>query len=152
MKLHKTFLTYFFLTFAGSSLIIFVPSVNAEDEAKPESTEEVKESSSDEKGKMGGKGKKKEYESIDEFLEDGEYKSIDGFMNLLHETEKDKYFLVLEESELDKEFIYFAYILNGPQDVGASGGSMGEGSILEFRKFKDDIGSVSYTHLRAHET
>jgi hypothetical protein len=150
MKLHKTFLTYFFLTFAGYSLITFVPNVNAEDEAKPESTEETKESSSGEKGKMGGKGKKKEYESIDEFLEDGEYKSIDGFMNLLHETEKDKYFLVLEESELNKEFIYFAYILNGPQDVGASGGSMGEGSILEFRKFKEDIGlykiNTKYTY------
>jgi hypothetical protein len=30
--------------------------------------------------------------------------------------------------------------LNGPQAVGASGGSLGDGSILEFRMFKDDVG------------
>ena len=61
-------------------------------------------------------------------------------MNIIHETEKDKYYLILEKNKLNKEFIYFTYILNGPQAVGASGGSLGDGSILEFRMFKDDIG------------
>ena len=39
---------------------------------------------------------KKEFESIEEFIEDGEYKKIEGFMNILHETEKDKYYLHME--------------------------------------------------------
>ena len=61
-------------------------------------------------------------------------------MNILHETEKDKYYLVLDEDQLNKEFIYFTYVLNGPSDAGPSGGDMGEAFILEFRKFKEDIG------------
>ena len=98
---------------------------------KPEQTAEAK------KDKKNGK---KEYETIEEFMEDGEYEKLEGFMNILHETEKDKYYLIIEKNKLNKEFIYFTYILNGPQAVGASGGSLGEGYILEFRMFKDDIG------------
>ena len=105
-----------------------VPSVKKE---KPEQTAEAK------KDKKNGK---KEYETIEEFMEDGEYEKLEGFMNILHETEKDKYYLIIEKNKLNKEFIYFTYILNGPQAVGASGGSLGEGYILEFRMFKDDIG------------
>ena len=104
------------------------PSVEKE---KPEQTAEAK------KDKKNGK---KEYETIEEFIEDGEYEKLEGFMNILHETEKDKYYLIIEKNKLNKEFIYFTYILNGPQAVGASGGSLGEGYILEFRMFKDDIG------------
>ena len=104
------------------------PTVEKE---KPEQTAEVK------KDKKNGK---KEYETIEEFMEDGEYEKLEGFMNILHETEKDKYYLIIEKNKLNKEFIYFTYILNGPQAVGASGGSLGEGYILEFRMFKDDIG------------
>ena len=104
------------------------PTVEKE---KPEQTAEAK------KDKKNGK---KEYESIEEFMEDGEYEKLEGFMNILHETEKDKYYLIIEKNKLNKEFIYFTYILNGPQAVGASGGSLGEGYILEFRMFKDDIG------------
>ena len=104
------------------------PTVEKE---KPEQTAEVK------KDKKNGK---KEYETIEEFMEDGEYVKLEGFMNILHETEKDKYYLIIEKNKLNKEFIYFTYILNGPQAVGASGGSLGEGYILEFRMFKDDIG------------
>ena len=104
------------------------PTVEKE---KPEQTAEAK------KDKKNGK---KEYETIEEFIEDGEYEKLEGFMNILHETEKDKYYLILEKNKLNKEFIYFTYILNGPQAVGASGGSLGEGYILEFRMFKEDIG------------
>lgn len=104
------------------------PTVEKE---KPEQTAEAK------KDKKNGK---KEYETIEEFMEDGEYEKLEGFMNILHETEKDKYYLIIEKNKLNKEFIYFTYILNGPQAVGASGGSLGEGYILEFRMFKDDIG------------
>jgi hypothetical protein len=104
------------------------PTVEKE---KPEQTAEAK------KDKKNGK---KEYETIEEFMEDGEYEKLEGFMNILHEIEKDKYYLIIEKNKLNKEFIYFTYILNGPQAVGASGGSLGEGYILEFRMFKDDIG------------
>ena len=151
MKYYKTLLSFFSIIFTSYALVSFTPNIHSDDDVKPETSEETKDSKkSDSKDMKGGKGKKKEYESVEEFLEDGEYKAIDGFMNILHETKKDKYFLVLEEDQLNKEFIYFAYILNGPQDVGASGGSMGDGSILEFRKFKDDIGlykiNTKYTY------
>ena len=150
MKTQKLFfiLSIFFMAYG---LTAFTPSIQADtsEDEKQETSEASKEDSDDEK-KSGKKDKKKEYETIEEFLEDGEYLAIDGFMNIIHETEKDKYFLVLEDSQLNKEFIYFPYILNGPQDVGASGGSMGDGSILEFRKFKDDIGlykiNTKYTY------
>ena len=134
-KLFNIFLSLiFFIGLNSYSINIF-----AEDDGKAPSSEEVTDDASPKKPK-GMPGKKKEYKTIDEFLEDGEYISIDGFMNVLHETEKDKYYLVLNEDQLNKEFIYFTYILNGPSDAGPSGGDMGEAFILEFRKFKEDIG------------
>ena len=134
-KLFNIFLSLiFFIGLNSYSINIF-----AEDDGKAPSSEEVTDDASPKKPK-GMPGKKKEYKTIDEFLEDGEYISIDGFMNVLRETEKDKYYLVLNEDQLNKEFIYFTYILNGPSDAGPSGGDMGEAFILEFRKFKEDIG------------
>jgi len=140
MENKKSISKLFLICVFGYSLIAFTANINAQEGEKPESVED----SSDavlEDSKMGkGKKDKKDYASIKEFIEDGEFKELNGFMNILHETEEDKYYLIIEEDKINKEFIYFAYILNGPQDVGASGGSMGDGSILEFRKFKDDIG------------
>ena len=134
-KLFNIFLSLiFFIGLNSYSINIF-----AEDDGKAPSSEEVTDDASPKKPK-GMPGKKKEYKTIDEFLEDGEYISIDGFMNVLRETEKDKYYLVLNEDQLNKEFIYFTYILNGPSDAGPSGGDMGEAFIIEFRKFKEDIG------------
>ena len=134
-KLFNIFLSLiFFIGLNSYSINIF-----GEDDGKAPSSEEVTDDASPKKPK-GMPGKKKEYKTIDEFLEDGEYISIDGFMNVLRETEKDKYYLVLNEDQLNKEFIYFTYILNGPSDAGPSGGDMGEAFILEFRKFKEDIG------------
>jgi len=140
MENKKSISKLFLICVFGYTLIAFTANINAQESEKPESVED----SSDavlEDSKMGkGKKDKKDYASIEEFIEDGEFKELNGFMNILHETEEDKYYLIIEEDKINKEFIYFAYILNGPQDVGASGGSMGDGSILEFRKFKDDIG------------
>lgn len=134
-KLFNIFLSLiFFIGLNSYSINIF-----GEDDGKAPSSEEVTDDASPKKPK-GMPGKKKEYKTIDEFLEDGEYISIDGFMNVLRETEKDKYYLVLNEDQLNKEFIYFTYILNGPSDAGPSGGDMGEAFIIEFRKFKEDIG------------
>ena len=140
MENKKSISKLFLICVFGYTLVAFTANINAQEGEKPESVED----SSDavlEDSKMGkGKKDKKDYASIKEFIEDGEFKELNGFMNILHETEEDKYYLIIEEDKINKEFIYFAYILNGPQDVGASGGSMGDGSILEFRKFKDDIG------------
>ena len=134
-NLFNIFLTLMIFTGLNS----FSINVFAEDDEKVSSSED-KSDDAPSKEFNGMPGKKKEYKTIDEFLEDGEYISIDGFMNILHETEKDKYFLVLNEDQLNKEFIYFTYILNGPSDAGPSGGDMGEAFIVEFRKFKEDIG------------
>ena len=92
------------------------------------------------------KSKKKDFETIEEFLEDGEYESIDGFLNIYKETEKNKYYMVLTKDDLEKEFLYFAYVLNAPPGSGVMSGEMigdsqiGNGVILEFRKFNNKIG------------
>ena len=123
------------------SVLIFSFGLNAYPGMVPVTENEVEEDTSEQpKMPKGPMSKKKEYKTIDEFLEDGEFKSLDGFMNILHETDKDKYFMILNENQLNKEFIYFTYILNGPSDAGPSGGDMGEAFILEFRNFKEDIG------------
>ena len=137
MENKKLISKLFLICVFGYTLIAFTANINSQESEKPESVEDssdaVLEDSKISKGE-------KDYASIKEFIEDGEFKELNGFMNILYETEEDKYYLIIEEDKINKEFIYFAYILNGPQDVGASGGSMGDGSILEFRKFKDDIG------------
>ena len=121
-----------------SLILLFSFNFQAEEEKKAEEVKETPAQSSEEK--KDKKNGKKDYESIDDFIEDGEYQKLEGFLNILHETEKDKYYLIIEKDKLNKEFIYFTYVLNGPQAVGASGGSLGDGSILEFRMFKDDVG------------
>ena len=131
MKIFIQNLNKFLLT--ALSFILITTNVNLYADDKKLEAEESADAAEQ-------KNDKKEFESIEEFIEDGEYKKIEGFMNILHETEKDKYYLIIEKEKLNKEFIYFTYILNDPQAVGASGGSLGDGSILEFRKFKDDIG------------
>ena len=124
---------------ATFAFMLIVTSLNFHaDEDAPTAEKEKPEQTAE--AKKDKKNEKKEYETIEEFIEDGEYEKLEGFMNMLHETEKDKYYLIIEKNKLNKEFIYFTYILNGPQAVGASGGSLGEGYILEFRMFKDDIG------------
>lgn len=140
MENSKSIINLFLVCIFGYVLIAFAANTNAQENEKPESTEDSSNNISEDTEMDRGKKGKKEYDSIEEFMEDGEFIELNGFMNILHETEKDKYYLIIKENEINKEFIYFAYILNGPQDVGASGGSMGDGSILEFRKFKDDIG------------
>ena len=124
---------------ATFAFMLIVTSLNfhADEDAPTVEKEKPEQTAEEKKDKKNGK---KEYETIEEFIEDGEYEKLEGFMNILHETEKDKYYLIIEKNKLNKEFIYFTYILNGPQAVGASGGSLGEGYILEFRMFKDDIG------------
>ena len=91
------------------------------------------------KEKMGLDEESADYETIQEFLEDGEYETSEGFLKLHKNIEDDEYFLELSEEDLNKEFIYFAYSMNAPQAAGTRGGALGDGSILEFRRFKDGL-------------
>lgn len=81
-----------------------------------------------------------EPKTIESFIEENELEEIDGFMHIWVDKEKDDHFLQLNIADLNKEFIYFTYILDAPQASGNFGGALSDGSILEFRKFKKDIG------------
>ena len=81
-----------------------------------------------------------EPKTIESFIEENELEEIDGFMHIWVDKEKDDHFLQLNTADLNKEFIYFTYILDAPQASGNFGGALSDGSILEFRKFKKDIG------------
>ncbi|MDA7802612.1 zinc-dependent metalloprotease [Gammaproteobacteria bacterium] len=133
---------YFVLAFVISTSISSIaeeaPKSTDEAKATPKTTE-VEDVAKDD-DKKDKKGKKEKPETVEEFIEEEELAEISGFLNLLHNAETDKYYLVLESSELNKEFIYFPYILNGPQAAGQGGGAIGDGSILEFREFKDGLG------------
>ena len=89
--------------------------------------------------KMGMEEESKNYETIQDFLDDGDYETSEGFLKLYKNTEDDEYFLELREDDLNKEFIYFAYSMNAPQAAGIRGGALGDGYILEFRRFKDGL-------------
>ena len=140
MKNKSKLLNIFIFSIIFIGFNTFTQNIFAEIDEKEEKSSKEKVDDEAPKKPKGMPGKKKEYKTVEEFLEDGEFASMDGFMNILHETEEDKYYLVLNEDQLNKEFIYFTYILNGPSDAGPSGGDMGEAFILEFRKFKEDIG------------
>ena len=140
MKEKSKFLNLFIFSSIFISFAFSPVNLLAQDDDTEKNSSEEKVNGDAPKKPKGMPGKKKEYKTINEFLEDGDYVSMEGFMNILHETEKDKYYMVLNEDQLNKEFIYFTYILNGPSDAGPSGGDMGEAFIMEFRKFKEDIG------------
>jgi len=81
-----------------------------------------------------------EPKTIESFIEENGLEEIDGFMHIWVDKEKEDYFLQLKIADLNEEFIYFTYILDAPQASGNFGGALSDGSILEFRKFKKDIG------------
>ena len=103
----------------------------------PKESDELSEDVADEVADEEGEEDKEP--TISEFLEDGEFEVFEGMIDIYYETEEDTYYTIVDENSLSKEFIYFYYIISGAQAGGASGGDMGDSSILEFRKFKDDI-------------
>ena len=122
------------------SLIITISSFNItadesenvkqdNNEAKVENTEDTE----------GEKSKEDEKVTIESYVEDNELDAKPGFLNLLVNKENDDHFLILDTKNLNKEFIYFTYFLDAPQASGQFGGALSDGSILEFRKFKNDI-------------
>ena len=110
------------------------------DESVEDAAEESSESVVEEENQEEKEEEEEEKEpTISEFIEEGEFEIIEGMLDIYYETEEDTYYTIVDEENLSKEFIYFYYIISGAQAGGASGGDMGDSSVLEFRKFKDDI-------------
>ena len=110
-------------------------SLNDGKDVSEKATEDVVEEKEGEEGKED----EEKDQTISEFIEEGEFELIEGLFDIYYETEEDTYYTIVNEEDLSKEFIYFYYIISGAQAGGASGGDMGDSSVLEFRKFKDDL-------------
>ena len=122
------------------SLFMLFSFVLIADESVEDAAEESSESVVEEENQEEKEEEEEEKEpTISEFIEEGEFEIIEGMLDIYYETEEDTYYTIVDEESLSKEFIYFYYIISGAQAGGASGGDMGDSSVLEFRKFKDDI-------------
>ena len=122
------------------SLFMLFSFVLIADESVEDAAEESSESVVEEENQEEKEEEEEEKEpTISEFIEEGEFEIIEGMLDIYYETEEDTYYTIVDEENLSKEFIYFYYIISGAQAGGASGGDMGDSSVLEFRKFKDDI-------------
>ena len=122
------------------SLLVLFSFVLIADESVEDAAEESSESVVEEENQEEKEEEEEEKEpTISEFIEEGEFEIIEGMLDIYYETEEDTYYTIVDEESLSKEFIYFYYIISGAQAGGASGGDMGDSSVLEFRKFKDDI-------------
>ena len=127
------------ISYLLSLLLAFSYVSFADEEVKeaPKESEEVPEEVAEEV--VDEEAEEDKDPTISEFLEEGDFEVIEGMLDIYYETEEDTYYTIVEEENLSKEFIYFYYIISGAQAGGASGGDMGDSSVLEFRKFKDDI-------------
>ncbi len=123
----------FTLIFTISSFNVFADESEDikknDNDVKVENTESSEETDSEEDEKV----------TIESYIEENELDSKPGFLNLLVNKENDDHFLILDTKDLNKEFIYFTYFLDAPQASGQFGGALSDGSVLEFRKFKNDI-------------
>ena len=120
-------------------IFLTITTINAYPEMQDIPPEVLEKMPEEMRKKMGMEEENSDYETIQEFLDDGDYETIEGFLKLYKNTEDDEYFLELSEDGLNKEFIYFAYSMNAPQAAGIRGGALGDGYILEFRRFKDGL-------------
>jgi len=127
------------ISYLLSLLLAFSYVSFADEEVKeaPKESEEVAEEVTEEPS--GEEAEEDKEPTISEFIEEGDFEVFEGMLDIYYETEEDTYYTIVEEENLSKEFIYFYYIISGAQAGGASGGDMGDSSVLEFRKFKDDI-------------
>ena len=120
-------------------IFLTITTINAYPEMQDIPPEVLEKMPEEMRKKMGLEEEDKDYETIQDFLDDGDYETSEGFLKLYKNTEDDEYFLELKEDDLNKEFIYFAYSMNAPQAAGVSGGTLRNGYILEFRRFKDGL-------------
>ena len=127
------------ISYLLSLLLVFSYVSFADEEVKeaPKESEDVLEEVTEESS--GEEAEEDKEPTISEFIEEGDFEVIEGMLDIYYETEEDTYYTIVDEESLSKEFIYFYYIISGAQAGGASGGDMGDSSVLEFRKFKDDI-------------
>ena len=130
----KTMQFFFFI------LLITTSNIFALEQSEDSKNKNIENSQSDTTDINDDDSKDDKPKTIGSFIEENELDEIDGFMHLWVDKEKDDYFLQLNVSDLNNEFIYFTYILDAPQASGNFGGALSDGSILEFRKFKKDIG------------
>ena len=119
------------------SIVITSLSIIA-DEA--EDTKNLNPTSEDAIDSESAESDEEKKETIESYIEDNKLNSTSGFFNILINEENDDHFLVLNKDDLNKEFIYFTYFLDAPQASGQFGGALSDGSILEFREFKNEIG------------
>ena len=120
-------------------IFLTITTLNAYPEMQDIPPEVLEKMPEEMRKKMGLEEESSDYETIQEFLDDGDYETSEGFLKLYKNLEDDEYFLELSENDLNEEFIYFAYSMNAPQAAGIRGGALGDGYILEFRRFKDGL-------------
>ena len=147
---HKLF--KFYLMLASVYLVIAVASnLQAEEdiEALPEESSENQEISTDisdlEKCMMKAKSmkdkkncKKEHMKTVEQFIDEEGLSLIDGFLKIYTDEDNINYYLKLDNNDLDKQFLYFAYIMNAPQESSLTGGLPSDGKVLEFRRFQKD--------------
>ena len=147
---HKLF--KFYLMLASVYLVIAVASnLQAEEdiEAFPEESSENQEISTDisdlEKCMMKAKSmkdkkncKKEHMKTVEQFIDEEGLSLIDGFLKIYTDEDNINYYLKLDNNDLDKQFLYFAYIMNAPQESSLTGGLPSDGKVLEFRRFQKD--------------
>ena len=147
---HKLF--KFYLMLALVYLVIAVASnLQAEEdiEAFPEESSENQEISTDisdlEKCMMKAKSmkdkkncKKEHMKTVEQFIDEEGLSLIDGFLKIYTDEDNINYYLKLDNNDLDKQFLYFAYIMNAPQESSLTGGLPSDGKVLEFRRFQKD--------------
>ena len=147
---HKLF--KFYLILATGYLVIAVSSnLQAEEdiEAFTEESSENQEISTDisdlEKCMMKAKSmkdkkncKKEHIKTVEQFINEEGLRLIDGFLKIYTDEDHINYYLKLDNNDLDKQFLYFAYIMNAPQESTLTGGLPSDGKVLEFRRFQKD--------------
>ena len=142
----------FYLILATGYLVIAVSSnLQAEEdiEAFTEESSENQEISTDisdlEKCMMKAKSmkdkkncKKEHMKTVEQFIDEEGLSLIDGFLKIYTDEDNINYYLKLDNNDLDKQFLYFAYIMNAPQESTLTGGLPSDGKVLEFRRFQKD--------------
>jgi len=136
-----------------STLFLITSTLYAYENMQERIPPEVLENMPPEMAERFGVDKEDEdFETLQDFFDAAEYETYDGFLKLHKNLEDDEYFLELNEDQLNNEFIYFAYLLNAPQAAGVRGGAIGQGAILEFRRFKDEIALYKKNTYFSNET
>ncbi len=142
----------FYLILATGYLVIAVSSnLQAEEdiEAFTKESSENQEISTDisdlEKCMMKAKSmkdkkncKKEHMKTVEQFINEEGLSLIDGFLKIYTDEDHINYYLKLDNNDLDKQFLYFAYIMNAPQESTLTGGLPSDGKVLEFRRFQKD--------------